>query len=83
MDHLLEISVLARLADMDRNLEKMTARMRSSATLITIAAQSDLLRDNMEGFLSRQPALAETSVDAAEEAGRRLTETTEKQRRAA
>ena len=68
---------------MDRNLEKMSALMRSRTPQELIAAQSDLLRDNMEGFLQSSRRLAEASVDVAEEAGRRLTEITEKQRRAA
>jgi hypothetical protein len=36
---------------MDRNLEKINDMMRSRSPQELIAAQSDLFRDNLEGFL--------------------------------
>src|SRR4051794_21917084 len=61
---------------LDRNLEKMSALMRSRTPRELIAAQSDLLRDNMEGFLQTSRRLAEASADVADKATRRLTEIT-------
>jgi|1185.fasta_scaffold232939_1 hypothetical protein len=61
---------------MDRNLEKMSTLMRSRTPQELIAAQSDLLRDNMEGFLQTGRRLAEASADVADKATRRLTEVT-------
>jgi hypothetical protein len=61
---------------LDRNLEKMSALMRSRTPQELIAAQSDLLRDNMEGFLQTSRRLAEASADVADKATRRLTEIT-------
>ena len=42
---------------LDRNFEKMSALMRSRTPQELIAAQSDLLRDNMEGFLQTSRAV--------------------------
>jgi hypothetical protein len=67
----------------ERNLEKMSALMRSRTPQELIAAQSDLLRDNMEAFLQSTKRLAATSVDVADQATRRLKEITDQDRRAA
>jgi hypothetical protein len=68
---------------MDRNLEKMNDMMRSRTPQELIAAQSDLLSDNLEAFLQSSRRVAEASVHVADQATRRLTEIIEKQRRAA
>jgi hypothetical protein len=65
---------------MERNFEKVNALMRSRTPHELIAAQSDLIRDNMEGFLQSSRRLAEASAGVAEQAMRRLTESTERQR---
>jgi hypothetical protein len=68
---------------MDRNLEKMNDIMRSRTPQELIAAQSDLFRDNLEGFLQSSKRVAEASVRVADQATRQLSEIVEKQRRAA
>ena len=77
-----ELSSLCR-ERMDRNLEKMNDMMRSRTPQELIAAQSDLFRDNLEGFLQSSKRVAEASVRVADQATRQLTEIIEKQRRAA
>lgn len=67
---------------LDRNLEKMNALMRSRTPQELIAAQSDLLRDNLEGILNSSRRVSEASLGVADEATRRLTKITKKQRRA-
>jgi hypothetical protein len=68
---------------MDRNLEKINDVMRSRSPQELIAAQSDLFRDNLEGFLQSTRGVAEASVRVADQATRHLTKIMEKQRRAA
>jgi hypothetical protein len=68
---------------MDRNLEKMNDLMRSRTPQELFAAQSDLFRDNLEGFLQSSKRVAEAPVRVADQATRQLTEVIEKQRRAA
>jgi hypothetical protein len=68
---------------LDSNLEKMNALMRSRTPQELIAAQSDLLRDNLEGILKSSRRLADASVGIADGATRRLTKIMKKQRRAA
>jgi hypothetical protein len=68
---------------MDRNLEKINDMMRSRSPQELIAAQSDLFRDNLEGFLQSSRRVAEASVRVADQATRHLTKIIEKQRRAA
>ena len=77
-----ELSSLCR-ERMDSNLEKMNDMMRSRTPQELIAAQSDLFRDNIEGFLQSSKRVAEASVRVADQATRQLTEMIEKQRRAA
>lgn len=77
-----ELSSLCR-ERMDRNLEKMNDMMRSRTPQELIAAQSDLFRENLEGFLQSSKRVAEASVRVADQATRQLTEIIEKQRRAA
>jgi hypothetical protein len=77
-----ELSSLCR-ERMDRNLEKMNDMMRSRTPQELIAAQSDLFRDNLEGFLQSSKRVAEASVRVADQATRQLTEIIEKQRHAA
>jgi hypothetical protein len=77
-----ELSNLCR-ERMDRNLEKMTDMMRSRTPQELIAAQSDLFRYNLEGFLQSSKRMAEASVRVADHATRQLSEIMEKQRRAA
>jgi hypothetical protein len=77
-----ELSSLCR-ERMDRNLEKMNDMMRSRTPQELIAAQSDLFRENLEGFLQGSKRVAEASVRVADQATRQLTEIIEKQRRAA
>jgi hypothetical protein len=67
---------------LDRNMEKMNALMCSRTLQELIAAQSDLLRDNLEGILQSSRRVAEASVGVTDETTRRLTEVTGKQRRA-
>jgi hypothetical protein len=67
---------------LDRNMEKMNALMCSRTPQELIAAQSDLLRDNLEGILQSSRRVAEASVGVTDETTRRLTEVTGKQRRA-
>jgi phasin family protein len=77
-----ELSSLCR-ERMDRNLEKINDMMRSRSPQELIAAQSDLFRDNLEGFLQSSRRVAEASVRVADQATRHLTKSIEKQRRAA
>jgi hypothetical protein len=77
-----ELSNLCR-ERMDRNLEKMNDMMRSRTPQELIAAQSDLFRDNLEGFLQTSRRVAQASVRVADQATHQLTEVLEKQRRAA
>ena len=65
------------------NLEKMNEMIRSRTPQELIAAQGDLFRDNLEGFLQSSRRVAETSIKAADQATRQLTEIIENQRRAA
>jgi hypothetical protein len=58
-------------------------RNRSRSPQELIAAQSDLFRDNLEGFLQSSRRVAEASVRVADQATRHLTKIIEKQRRAA
>jgi hypothetical protein len=67
----------------DRNLEKINDMMRSRSPQELIAAQSDLFRDSLEGFLQSSKRVGEASVRVADRATRQLTEIIEKQRRAA
>lgn len=60
----------------------MNALMRSRTPQELIAAQSDLLRDNLEGILNSSRRVSEASLGVADEATRRLTKITKKQRRA-
>jgi len=60
----------------DRNIEKMSALMRSRTPEELIAAQSDLLRDNIEGFAQTSRSLVKAFADVADKATRRLTEIT-------
>ena len=66
-----------------RNMEKMNILMRSRTPQELIAAQSDLLRDNLEGILQSSRRVAEASVGVTDETMRRVTEVMGKQRRAA
>jgi hypothetical protein len=59
----------------------MNALMRSRTPQELIAAQSDLLRDNLEGILKSRRRVAEPSVGVADETTRRLTKITKKQGR--
>jgi hypothetical protein len=68
---------------LDRNIERMNALMRSRTPQELIAAQSDLLRDNLEGILQSGRRVAEASVGVTDETTHRLTELMGKQRRAA
>lgn len=63
---------------LDRNMDKINALMRSRTPQELIAAQSDLLRDNLEGILQSSRRVAEASVGVTDETMRRV-----KQRRAA
>ena len=57
----------------DRNLERVDALMRMPQELL--AAQSELFRDCLEGFLQSSRRIGEMSVQMADQATRRLTET--------
>jgi hypothetical protein len=76
-----ELSTLCR-ERMDRNFEKINDMMRSRSPQELIAAQSDLFRDNLEGFLQSSRRVAEASVRVADQATRHLTKIIENQRRA-
>ena len=58
---------------LDRNLERVDALMRVPQELL--AAQSELFRDYLEGFLQSSRRIGEMSVQMADQATRRLTET--------
>ena len=58
---------------LDRNLERVDALMRMPQELL--AAQSELFRDYLEGFLQSSRRIGEMSVQMADQATRRLTET--------
>jgi hypothetical protein len=68
---------------LDRNLEKMDALMRSRTPQELLALQSEMFRDNLEGFLQSSRRIAEMSVQVADQATRKLTEATDQERRAA
>jgi hypothetical protein len=68
---------------LDRNMEKVNVLMRSRTPQELFAAQSDLLRDNLEGILESSGRVAEASVSVTDEAKRRVTEAMGKRRRAA
>ena len=68
---------------LDRNLEKMDAIMRSRTPQELVAAQSDLMRDNLEAFLQTSRRIAEASMHVADEAGRRATRAAHSERQAA
>jgi hypothetical protein len=51
---------------MDRNREKINDMMRSRTPQELIAAQSDLFRDNLEGFLQSSKRVAEESISRQE-----------------
>ena len=58
---------------MQRQLEGLDALLRSRTPQDLIAAQSDLLRGNLELLLDSSRRIAETSVHVAEEAGMKIT----------
>jgi hypothetical protein len=60
-----ELSSLCR-ERMDRNREKINDMMRSRTPQELIAAQSDLFRDNLEGFLQSSKRVAEESISRQE-----------------
>jgi hypothetical protein len=57
--------------------------MRSRTPQELLAAQSEIIRDNFEGFLQSSSRIAEMSVQVADQATRRLTEAMDQKRRAA
>ena len=61
-----------------RNLEKMNEMIRSRTPQELIAAQGDLFRDNLEGFLQSSRRVAEASIKASDQATRQLTEIIER-----
>jgi hypothetical protein len=67
----------------DHNVEKINTLMRSRTPQELFAAQSDLLRDNLEGILRSSRRMAEVSVGVTDGTMRRLTKVMGKQRRAA
>jgi hypothetical protein len=67
----------------DHNMEKINTLMRSRTPQELFAAQSDLLRDNLEGILRSSRRMAEASVGVTDGTMRRLTKVMGKQRRAA
>ena len=75
-----ELSTFCR-ERLDRNMETMNALMRSRTPQELIAAQSDLLRDNLEGALQSSKRVAEASVCITDETTRRLTKAMGNQRR--
>jgi hypothetical protein len=66
----------------DHNMEKINTLMRSRTPQELFAAQSDLLRDNLEGILRSSRRMAEASVGVTDETMRRVTKAN-KQSRAA
>jgi hypothetical protein len=58
---------------LDRNLERVDALMRSRTPQELLAAQSEMFRDYLEGFLQSSRRIGEMSVQVAEQATRRLT----------
>ena len=60
---------------LDRNMEKMNVLMRSRTPQELIAAQSDLLRDNLEGILQSSRRVAEASVGVTDDDRRVMTKT--------
>jgi hypothetical protein len=58
---------------LDRNLERVDVLMRSRTPQELLAAQSEMFRDYLEGFLQSSRRIGEMSVQVAEQATRRLT----------
>jgi hypothetical protein len=58
---------------LDRNLERVDALMHSRTPQELLAAQSEMFRDYLEGFLQSSRRIGEMSVQVAEQATRRLT----------
>jgi len=77
-----ELSSFCR-EQLDRNMERMNGLMHSRSPQELIAAQSDLVRDNLEGILQSSRRVAQASVDVTDETTRRLKEVMGKQRSAA
>ena len=60
---------------MEQNLQIADAVMASRTPQEFIAAQSNLVRDNLEDFVRSMRRIAEISIDMAEEASRRMSDT--------
>jgi hypothetical protein len=58
---------------LDRNLERVDVLMRSRTPQELLAAQSEMFRDYLEGFLQSSRRIGEMSVQVADQATRRLT----------
>jgi phasin family protein len=59
---------------MEQNMEHVEALMRARTIQDAIAAQSNLLRDNLERFLHTTRRISEISTQTADEAMRTMTE---------
>jgi phasin family protein len=59
---------------MQQNLQHADALASSRTPQELLAAQSDLLRDNLEDFVNSARRMAEISVAMADEAGRKMTD---------
>jgi hypothetical protein len=67
----------------ERSLDHIDTLMRCRTPQDLAAAQSDALRDHLEGVIKGTHRMAEISVQTADEASRKVTENVERVRRAA
>ena len=67
----------------ERSLDHMNAFTRCRTPHDLAAAQSDALRDHLEGMIEGTRKIAQISVQTADEASRKVTENVERVRRAA
>jgi hypothetical protein len=67
----------------ERSLDHMDKFMRCRTPQDLVAAQSDVLRDHLEGVIKGAHRIAEISLRTTDEASRKVTENVERVRRAA
>lgn len=70
-------------ARLEHNLSQIEALLRARTPQDLAALQSELLRDNLEGWLQSTRRIAELSARMSDEAARKIGDTVEQARRAA
>ena len=60
---------------MEQNLQRVDALVNAKTPQDLLAAQSDLIRANLENFVQKARHLAEISMQVADEAARKMTDT--------